>query len=126
MISNITTDYDKYHKGVDRLVRVREVAVYLCQEIIVRSCYVYTRDSSDPPAAHVPDAIALDDRRTTIRIDEEAGLPTYDAIQRNAIQLAQYAAVSQAAGLVPIVEPEILIEGTHSPELFAEVFIIRY
>ncbi|CAM9294175.1 unnamed protein product [Sphacelaria rigidula] len=59
--------------------------------------------------------------RATIRIDEEAGLPTTKAIQANASQLAQYAVISQAAGLTPIVEPEILIEGTHSPELFAEV-----
>ncbi|CAM9443449.1 unnamed protein product, partial [Hapterophycus canaliculatus] len=58
--------------------------------------------------------------RATIRIDAEAGLPTYGAIQANATGLARYAAISQAAGLTPIVEPEILIEGTHSPELFAE------
>ena len=60
-------------------------------------------------------------RRATIRIDEDAGLPTRGAILANAEGLAQYAAISQAAGLTPIVEPEILIEGTHSPELFAEV-----
>ncbi|CAM9316515.1 unnamed protein product [Ectocarpus sp. 6 AP-2014] len=59
--------------------------------------------------------------RATIRIDAEAGLPTRDAIHANAVGLARYAALSQAAGLTPIVEPEILIEGTHSPELFAEV-----
>lgn len=34
-------------------------------------------------------------------------------VEANAAELAQYAAVSQAAGLVPIVEPEILIEGGH-------------
>lgn len=61
------------------------------------------------------------DRRATIRIDEKAGLPTTKAIRANASQLAQYAVISQAAGLTPIVEPEILIEGTHSPEVFAEV-----
>lgn len=48
-------------------------------------------------------------------------MPTRKAIQANATELARYAAISQACGLVPIVEPEILIEGTHSPELFAEV-----
>lgn len=64
-------------------------------------------------------------RRATIRIDAEAGLPTRGAIHANAVGLARYAALSQAAGLTPIVEPEILIEGTHSPELFAEVRVIR-
>eukprot|EP00904_Undaria_pinnatifida_P009402 jgi/Undpi1/5592/HiC_scaffold_2.g00868.m1 len=59
--------------------------------------------------------------RATIRIDADAGLPTREAIFANAEGLAQYAAISQAAGLTPIVEPELLIEGTHSPELFAEV-----
>ncbi|CAM9501554.1 unnamed protein product [Pylaiella littoralis] len=59
--------------------------------------------------------------RATIRIDAEAGLPTRDAIHANAVGLARYAAISQAAGLTPIVEPELLIEGAHSPELFAEV-----
>ncbi|CAM9798747.1 unnamed protein product [Ascophyllum nodosum] len=58
--------------------------------------------------------------RATIRIDTDAGLPTRGAILANAVGLAQYAAISQAAGLTPIVEPEILIEGTHSPELFAK------
>ena len=33
----------------------------------------------------------------------------------------RYAAVCQACGLVPIVEPEILIEGSHSAETFARV-----
>lgn len=62
-------------------------------------------------------------RRATIRIDKEAGLPTRGAILANATELARYAVISQAAGLMPIVEPEILIDGTHSPELFAEVII---
>lgn len=60
-------------------------------------------------------------RRATIRIDEVEGLPTAGAIQANASELASYALISQAAGLMPIVEPEILVEGSHGPELFAEV-----
>lgn len=72
-----------------------------------------TRCTSAPPARLL--------RRATIRIDAEAGLPTLGAIHANAVGLARYAALSQAAGLTPIVEPEILIEGTHGPELFAEV-----
>ena len=41
------------------------------------------------------------------------GLPTAGCIEANAHGLARYAAVSQAAGLVPIVEPEVLMDGGH-------------
>eukprot|EP00210_Caulerpa_lentillifera_P001064 g1026.t1 len=40
------------------------------------------------------------------------GCPSEKAICINAEQLAEYAAVSQVAGLVPIVEPELLLDGT--------------
>ena len=40
--------------------------------------------------------------------------PTEIAIKRNASDLAKYAAVCQQHGIVPIVEPEVLIDGTHS------------
>jgi len=59
--------------------------------------------------------------RAVIRISEAEGLPTNEAMKINAIQLARYAMISQIAGLVPIVEPEILIEGTHSADKFAEI-----
>ena len=39
----------------------------------------------------------------------------------NARQLAEYAAVAQAAGLVPLVEPEILIDGGHGVERSGDV-----
>lgn len=42
------------------------------------------------------------------------GLPTPTAVAVNAQTLAQYAALSQEAGLVPIVEPEVLMDGTHT------------
>ena len=38
------------------------------------------------------------------------------AVAANAEQLTRYAAVSQAHGLVPIIEPELLIDGDHSAE----------
>ena len=38
------------------------------------------------------------------------------AIKENAVGLARYAAICQENGLVPIVEPEILSDGTHSVE----------
>ena len=44
------------------------------------------------------------------------GLPTQFAIDANAHALARYAAICQEVGLVPIVEPEILMEGTHTIE----------
>ncbi len=59
--------------------------------------------------------------RAVIRIDEGAQLPTRACMQINSAELARYAAVCQVCGLVPIVEPEILIEGTHSAETFARV-----
>jgi hypothetical protein len=59
--------------------------------------------------------------RAVLRIDESKGFPSEQAVQLNAQQLAEYAAVCQAAGLVPVVEPEILIEGPHSAEVFGAV-----
>ena len=41
-------------------------------------------------------------------------IPTNECIELNAIYLARYALISQEAGLVPIVEPEILMDGDHS------------
>src|SRR5437773_5354043 len=43
-----------------------------------------------------------------------ADLPSQYAIWTNAHALARYAALSQEAGLVPIVEPEVLMDGDHS------------
>src|SRR5580693_4255494 len=44
-------------------------------------------------------------------IDIGAGIPTYAAIHANAHALARYAALCQAAQIVPIVEPEVLMDG---------------
>ncbi|MEH3091799.1 MAG: fructose-bisphosphate aldolase class I [Agrobacterium cavarae] len=52
------------------------------------------------------------------------GLPTWGSIKANAQALARYAALCQQAGIVPIVEPEVLMDGkpgTHSIERCAEV-----
>jgi fructose-bisphosphate aldolase class I len=43
-----------------------------------------------------------------------AGLPTDRALRANAEALARYAALAQECGLVPIVEPEVLMDGDHS------------
>ena len=42
------------------------------------------------------------------------GLPSRTCIEANAQALARYAALCQEAGLVPIVEPEVLMDGAHS------------
>merc|ERR1719484_290071 len=51
--------------------------------------------------------------RTALRIDVENGCPTDLAIDVAAQDLARYARICQEFGLVPIVEPEILIDGSH-------------
>lgn len=48
-------------------------------------------------------------------------LPSFQAIKSNAEVLARYAAVCQSMGIVPIVEPEVLIDGNHTIERAAEV-----
>lgn len=47
-------------------------------------------------------------------IDIGEGFPTSAAIAANAHALARYAALCQAADIVPIVEPEVLMDGDHS------------
>jgi fructose-bisphosphate aldolase, class I len=49
------------------------------------------------------------------------GIPTDACIQRNADDLAEYARICQEAGLVPIVEPEVLMDGAHSMARCEEV-----
>jgi fructose-bisphosphate aldolase class I len=50
-----------------------------------------------------------------------AGLPTAACIDANAHALARYAALCQEAGIVPIVEPEVLMDGDHTLARCAEV-----
>jgi fructose-bisphosphate aldolase class I len=42
------------------------------------------------------------------------GIPTLTCIEANAEVLGRYAALAQEAGLAPIVEPEVLMDGSHS------------
>ena len=51
--------------------------------------------------------------RAVIHLDAAAGLPTTGGIEANAHALARYAALCQEAGVVPIVEPEVLMDGGH-------------
>src|SRR5260221_11743840 len=48
-------------------------------------------------------------------------LPSRLAIEANAEALARYAAICQEAGIVPIVEPEVLMDGDHTIERSHEV-----
>src|SRR4051794_20415381 len=54
-------------------------------------------------------------------IDIGAGIPTMTAISVNAHALARYAALCQAAQIVPIVEPEVLMDGDHDIDRCFEV-----
>ena len=56
-------------------------------------------------------------------IDIADGIPTEYCLLANAQALARYAALCQEAGLVPIVEPEVLMDGAHTLERCAEVTV---
>lgn len=96
-------------------------------------------DAGTKPLAGFPDEVVtegLDGLRT--RLEEYVGLgarfakwravirigadrPTATCIESNAHALARYAALAQEAGLVPIVEPEVLMDGDHDLDRCAEV-----
>jgi fructose-bisphosphate aldolase class I len=48
-------------------------------------------------------------------------IPSFGCIQANAQALARYAALCQEAGIVPVVEPEVLMDGDHSLERCRQV-----
>jgi len=49
------------------------------------------------------------------------GIPSRACLEANAHGLARYAALCQEAGIVPIVEPEVLMDGSHTIERSYEV-----
>jgi len=57
--------------------------------------------------------------RAVITIGE--GIPSLGCIEANVHALARYASLCQEAGIVPMVEPEVLMDGDHSIELCYEV-----
>ena len=57
--------------------------------------------------------------RAVIKIGEE--MPTAVCLETNALLLAKYARLCQEAGIVPIVEPEVLMDGAHTIERCYEV-----
>ena len=54
-------------------------------------------------------------------IDIGAGIPSYTCILANAHALARYAALCQASQIVPIVEPEVLMDGEHNIDRCVDV-----
>jgi fructose-bisphosphate aldolase class I len=54
-------------------------------------------------------------------IDIGAGIPSYNCIMTNAHALARYAALCQSENIVPIVEPEVLMDGDHDIDRCATV-----
>ena len=55
--------------------------------------------------------------RAVIKINKQELLPSDTCIEANAHALARYAALCQENDLVPIVEPEVLMEGDHDIEM---------
>jgi fructose-bisphosphate aldolase class I len=54
-------------------------------------------------------------------IDIGSGIPSYNCIMTNANALARYAALCQDEGIVPIVEPEVLMDGDHDADRCAMI-----
>jgi fructose-bisphosphate aldolase class I len=61
--------------------------------------------------------------RAVIKIDTKTHCPSQLSIHENAYGLARYAAICQANGLVPIVEPEVLMDGDHDLKTSLEVHV---
>ena len=59
--------------------------------------------------------------RAVITIDDAKDAPSRGCIEANAHALARYAALCQEADIVPIVEPEVLMDGAHTLARCAEV-----
>ncbi|WP_027059115.1 class I fructose-bisphosphate aldolase [Mesorhizobium loti] len=59
--------------------------------------------------------------RAVIDIDTGKGVPSTNSINSNTHALARYAALCQEAGIVPIVEPEVLMDGAHDIDTCFEV-----
>jgi fructose-bisphosphate aldolase class I len=57
--------------------------------------------------------------RAVITVGED--IPSWGCLDANAHALARYASLCQEAGIVPVVEPEVLMDGTHTLERCREV-----
>jgi fructose-bisphosphate aldolase class I len=59
--------------------------------------------------------------RAVIDVGKELGLPSHACVKANVHALARYAALCQDEGIVPIVEPEVLMDGDHDIDRCVEV-----
>jgi fructose-bisphosphate aldolase class I len=59
--------------------------------------------------------------RAVIDVGQQHGMPSYTCVSANAHALARYAALCQDETIVPIVEPEVLMDGDHDIDRCAEV-----
>jgi fructose-bisphosphate aldolase class I len=59
--------------------------------------------------------------RAVIDVGAKHGLPSYTCVKANAHALARYAALCQDEAIVPIVEPEVLMDGDHDIDRCVEV-----
>ncbi|MBI2293599.1 MAG: fructose-bisphosphate aldolase class I [Betaproteobacteria bacterium] len=71
------------------------------------------------PGETVTEGLDFAKWRAVITIGKD--IPTACCIEANAHALARYAALCQEAGIVPIVEPEVLMDGEHTLERSLEV-----
>ncbi len=60
--------------------------------------------------------------RAVIKIGEK--LPTQENIEHEMMHLAKYASLCQQHGIVPMVEPEVLLDGDHSQQCSADVVFV--
>lgn len=59
--------------------------------------------------------------RSVFEINEEKDFPSDEAISQNALILSEFAQMAQEQNIVPIIEPEILMDGNHSSDTCAIV-----
>jgi len=59
--------------------------------------------------------------RSPLTVDVAAGKPSQLAIEANMVDQARYALICQSEGIVPIVEPDLVLAGTHTLEDAVEV-----
>lgn len=59
--------------------------------------------------------------RAVYKISEDGNHPSLAAIEKNANDLAEYAKACQENGIVPIVEPEVLMDGSHTIDICEKI-----
>lgn len=115
------TDEETYTQGFDDLDK--RCAHYYQHGARFAKWYL-TRNRSSAfkrPSRSLKRIRLLGFRRAVLKIDTKSNCPSELSIEENARGLARYAAICQDNGLVPIVEPEVLMDGNHSLEVSVQV-----